>query len=101
MRKILFTCQNFILGEIIVCIKFHVGLENREYGRRGFIALTTWQPLSAKVGTSSTSGGRSVGIFRFWTRPTEISLLNFILFVTFISNFGVRLFSNMLPKTIP
>jgi hypothetical protein len=26
------------------------GLENREYGRRGYAALTTRQPLSAKVG---------------------------------------------------
>jgi hypothetical protein len=27
------------------------GLENRDYSRRGFVTLTTWHPLSAKVGT--------------------------------------------------
>jgi hypothetical protein len=28
------------------------GLENRDYGHREFTALTTWHPLSAKVGTN-------------------------------------------------
>jgi hypothetical protein len=38
------------------------GLENRDYGRRGFAALTTRDPLSAKSAlTSPLSGGRSVG----------------------------------------
>jgi hypothetical protein len=36
--------------------------------------LTTWQPLSAKVGTTlPTSGGRSVGIVRSRTKATEFS----------------------------
>jgi hypothetical protein len=35
------------------------GLENRDYGRRGSITLTTWHRLSAKLAlTSPTSGGR-------------------------------------------
>jgi hypothetical protein len=48
------------------------GLENRDYGRSGFVTLTTWQPLSAKVAlTSLTNGGRSVGIVRSRTQATE------------------------------
>jgi hypothetical protein len=29
------------------------GLENREYGRRDPVTLTTWHPLSAKAGNQS------------------------------------------------
>jgi hypothetical protein len=37
-----------------------------------FVALTTRHHLSAKVAlTSPTSGGRSVGIVRLWTKVTE------------------------------
>jgi hypothetical protein len=28
------------------------GLENREYGRRGSVTLTTWYPLPENVGTN-------------------------------------------------
>jgi hypothetical protein len=28
------------------------GLENRDYGHRGSVALTTWHPLSPKIGTN-------------------------------------------------
>jgi hypothetical protein len=41
------------------------GLENREYGRRRSVVLTTQQPLSVKVGTNfDESGSSSVGIVR-------------------------------------
>jgi hypothetical protein len=36
----------------------------------GSVALTT-RHLSAKVGTTPTSGGRSVGIFYLWTKDAE------------------------------
>jgi hypothetical protein len=51
------------------------GLENREYGRRGSDALTTWHLLFPKklVLTSPTSGSRSVGIVRTRTQATEFS----------------------------
>jgi hypothetical protein len=47
------------------------GLENRDYGRKGFGALTTRHPLSAKVGKSPTRGGRSVGIVHLRTQAKE------------------------------
>jgi hypothetical protein len=36
-------------------------LENREYGRKGSITLTTWQPLSVKVGANVADKRRSFG----------------------------------------
>jgi hypothetical protein len=51
------------------------GLENREYGRRDSSRLPHDTPLSAKLAiTSSTSGGRSVGIARSRTKDTELLL---------------------------
>jgi hypothetical protein len=49
------------------------GLENRNSGPWGFVALTTHTlcPLNLAL-TSPTSGGRSVGIVRFRTKATEI-----------------------------
>jgi hypothetical protein len=37
--------------------------------------LTTWHPLSEKVGTTLTSGGRLVGIVHSWTQATESMML--------------------------
>jgi hypothetical protein len=50
------------------------GLEKRDYGRRGSDTLTTRHPTIRKsfVLTSSTSGGRSVAIFRSRTQATEL-----------------------------
>jgi hypothetical protein len=46
------------------------GLENRDYGPRGFAALTMRHPSIRKRWqlTSTTSGGRSVGIVRSRTK---------------------------------
>jgi hypothetical protein len=50
------------------------GLENRDERPWEFVALTTWHPQSAKVGTTSpTSGGRSVRIVHSRTKATEIT----------------------------
>jgi hypothetical protein len=52
-----------------------IGLENRDYGRRGSAPLIT--RLSAKVGTNfSDNSGRSVGVVRSRTQATE-----FVLFI--------------------
>jgi hypothetical protein len=51
------------------------GLEGREYGLRGSVTLTTWHPISAKVGTMPTSGGHSVGIVGSRTLATEFLVI--------------------------
>jgi hypothetical protein len=52
------------------------GLENRVYGRGN---PTTRHPLSAKIGTtSSTSGGRSVDIVLLPTKATGFVLYSYI-----------------------
>jgi hypothetical protein len=53
------------------------GIENRDYGCRGSVTLTT-QHLSVRKKlalTSLTSGGHSVGIVRLWTEAMELLLL--------------------------
>jgi hypothetical protein len=52
------------------------GLESREYGRTGYVALTTRHRLSAKLAlTSPRSGGGSVGIVGSLTEAMEFSLV--------------------------
>jgi hypothetical protein len=50
------------------------GLEKRDYGRRGSVALTMRHPFIRKklALTSPTSGGHSVGIVRSRTKATEL-----------------------------
>jgi hypothetical protein len=46
------------------------GLENRDYGRRGSAALTLYPQKLAL--TSPTSGCRSAGMVRSWTKATGL-----------------------------
>jgi hypothetical protein len=47
------------------------GIENRDYGCRGFASLTTRHPSIRKSWSSLTSSGRPVGIVWSWTQTTE------------------------------
>jgi hypothetical protein len=59
------------LEEIVAAL-----VKKTETNDRGFVALTTQHPLSAKVGTTSpTSGSRSVSIVRSRTEATEFFLI--------------------------
>jgi hypothetical protein len=55
------------------------GLENRDYGLRGSVVLTMRHPSIRRV-TSTTSGGRSVGIVRSRTKATEFLFVFFCLY---------------------
>jgi hypothetical protein len=56
------------------------GLENRDYGRLGFVALTTWYPLSAKVSINFTDKQRSLDRYRrSRTQATEFSFCFFFI----------------------
>jgi hypothetical protein len=48
------------------------GLETRDYGLWDSPRWLRDTPLSAKVGTPPTSGGRSVGIVRLRTKASEL-----------------------------
>jgi hypothetical protein len=50
-----------------------------------FVALTTQQHLPAKVGTTPTSGGRSVGIVPLRTKATEFSLFFIMTIIIYIA----------------
>jgi hypothetical protein len=60
------------------------GLDPLDYGRGGSGALTTRHPTNGKslALTSSTSGGRSVGMIRSWCKTTELLLLLAIIIHT-------------------
>jgi hypothetical protein len=60
------------------------GLESRDYGRRDPPRRPRNTPLSAKVLTSPTIGGRSVGIVRSRTKGTELLFIIIIVIIIII-----------------
>jgi hypothetical protein len=65
------TCHGYYKAHTSI-----VGLENREYGRRDLLYWPRNALYPQKlVLTSPTSGGRSVGIVRSWTKAMEFSFI--------------------------
>jgi hypothetical protein len=61
------------------------GLESREYGRKGYAALTTRHSSIRKVGTNFADRRRSLSIVRSRTQSTEFVFCNSVIFNHFCS----------------